>query len=81
MGNFLNCVQRPFVQGCTRESSWWMCEYTRVTAQVFYPECRGKCLSKVSSIFPLKLFSNFQSRLVIPKQLQIIKNNNSVVCF
>jgi|UniRef100_A0AC35FT11 hypothetical protein len=44
MTNFLDCVQLPFQQGCTLESSWWMCEYTRVTAQIFYPECRGKCL-------------------------------------
>ncbi|KAE9556025.1 hypothetical protein FO519_000771 [Halicephalobus sp. NKZ332] len=42
--NFLGCVQVPFQQGCSKESAWWMCEYSRTAAHIFFPECRGSCL-------------------------------------
>uniref|UniRef100_A0A7E4ZWL7 DUF19 domain-containing protein n=1 Tax=Panagrellus redivivus TaxID=6233 RepID=A0A7E4ZWL7_PANRE len=42
--DFLDCVKLPFEQACSIEATWWMCEYSRVTAHLFFPECRGSCL-------------------------------------
>uniref|UniRef100_A0AC34PUN6 Uncharacterized protein n=1 Tax=Panagrolaimus sp. JU765 TaxID=591449 RepID=A0AC34PUN6_9BILA len=43
-GNLLSCVQRPFL-ACSNEAAWWMCEYSRVTSHIFFPQCRGSCIT------------------------------------
>ncbi|VDD86386.1 unnamed protein product [Enterobius vermicularis] len=39
------CYEKPFLDNCGVEAGWWGCEYERIGASLFLPECSPKCVA------------------------------------